>query len=329
MRAYSVVVAVFLGLILEFSCLDDAERTNPLDPASDRFNDRVAVSGQVFTLYAPFVAIPDVEVRLEPGPFTTKTDGSGAFVIKNVPEGSYVLSARKDGFAAAGDSVDVRLGGMDKVQVHLDGLPVISEVSISSCRIKRFFPQGDLLLLEVQTRVGDPDGITDIDVVEIEVPELNFVDTLDVTQTPGSFQKNITESRLPGRNLRSLIGRRVVLNVKDKPGFKTVSDPQVMARIIDLTPQFLAPVDTTLVPSVPTFTWQPVTLPFQFTFKIEVFREVQGITNKIESQSNIDSSTTSIQGKNALTPGDYLWTVSIVDALGNCSRSKEAFFQVN
>jgi len=61
---------------------------------------------------------------------------------------------------------------------------------------------------------------------------------------------------------------------------------------------------------------------------VDVVREETNIQVSVESHENIPSLQTSIRVANPLTPGDYFWTVSVVDAFGNRSRSKEAGFRI-
>ncbi len=332
MKYSSVRIGIifFFCLIGLVSCFNDAERNNPLDPKSDNFKKVGAVSGQTFTFYAPFTPLQNVEIRLQPGPFVSKTNAQGQFLINDVPEGRYQITASKEGYALVSDSVDVQVGQTTHADFNLDGLPNVISQSIISCHISRWWPQNDLFLLEIVAQVEDPDGAGDVELVQIQIPELNFLDTLEITQTLGTFMKKIPESKLPGKNLQDVLGREIFLTTLDRAGSQTTSKPNFLARIIELTPETESPQGlVTLQVPTPTLIWKPVTLPFQFSFNVEVVRVDQGINNTVWTLSNIGNATNSVTVADSLVSGTYFWTISVVDEFGNCSRSKEASFLIN
>lgn len=321
-----VITIIFSFVIWQVSCFNNADRTNPLDPKSDNFEDLGSVSGQTLTFYNPFKALADVVLRMTPGTFITKTNANGVFLFNNVPVGNYRISTQKEGFASVADSVTIKAGQTTTVQLNLDALPIILSFSIISCHISRWWPQNDLFLFEIMTEVQDLDGVSDIEFVQFEIPELNFSDTLQVTQSPGLFTTRITESRLPGGNLQNVLGREIMVKAADRVGFENSSQPKFLARIIEQIPIFESPVGDTLEVSKPLLKWRSMNVPFNFNYKVEVFRVDQGILNVVDSLTNIDQSTISVRVTETLPPGTYFWTVSVVDEFGNWSRSKEASF---
>jgi hypothetical protein len=324
-----VIMIIFCGLIWQVSCFNNADRTNPLDPKSDNFENVGAVSGQTLTFYSPFAPLSGTEVQMEPGSFTAKSNSQGQFLLKNIPVGSYRILAVKEGYARDTVFVEVQLGQTTQIQMNLDGLPVISDGSIISCHISRWWPKNELLLLGIMAQVDDPDGVNDIALVQIQIPELNFLDTLDITQTLGTFRKNIAESQLPGKNLQEVLGRNIFLIVQDRAGIQTTSPPSFLARIIELTPETASPQGlVTLQNPRPTLIWQLITLPFQFSYRVEVVRVDEGINNTVWSLSDIDNTVNSVTVTDSLSMGTYFWTISVVDEFGNWSRSKEASFRI-
>lgn len=317
------------GIFLNLCCLDDAERNNPLDPKSNDFENVGRVAGQTLTFYSPFTSIATVDIRLRPGTLVTQTDEDGQFTFEKVPVGKYQVSAAKEGYALASDSIEVILGETRNVRLNLDALPVISGFEVKTAHISRWFPQTELFLLEVAAQVSDPDGVNDVALAYLEIPAISFLDTLLVTQEPGIFRQNIVESRIPGRNLQNIIGLPIFLHVQDKVGFETVSTPKFIARIIEQTPVYESPFDDTLDVSNPVLSWRPMNLTFQFTYKVDIFRVDQGIVNQVESIPGINAEEISVQVIQSLPPGDYFWTISVVDEFGNSSRSKEAAFFIN
>ncbi|MFQ5674843.1 MAG: carboxypeptidase-like regulatory domain-containing protein, partial [bacterium] len=291
---------------------------------------RSAVSGRILSFYSPFTAIPNADVTLAPGTFVARANQSGDFSIADVPSGTYVISAEKEGFAIDSDTITVTLGQPLFVELNLDALPIVNSVSINSCHISRNFPQEDLYFLEIKADVDDPDGVNDIDFVQMSVPSLNFSDTLDITQSPGRFAKIISSSQLPLTDIRDILGHQIVLSAHDRPGFNKSSQPRLLARIIERTPLTDSPNQSeTLSDATPLLTWRPVDLLFDFTYVIEVVRVDFGFNTTVWRREGIDKTITSIAVADALQAGVYFWTVSVFDRFGNWSRSKEAPFRIN
>ena len=75
--------------------------------------------------------------------------------------------------------------------------------------------------------------------------------------------------------------------------------------------------------------WRATLLPFAFTYRVDLWLvDAAGIPNLVLSQGGIAASVLSYTVGAPLAPGDYFWTVWVVDAAGNRSRSKEAGFRV-
>ena len=318
----------FVALL--FACLNDADRTNPLDPKSGSQNTG-SISGQTLSYYSPFSTVPGVEIRLEPGPFVKISDVQGRYVFSDLAVGRYKIRAFKDGYAdALLDSIQIQLQQVATIDINLDALPQMAGSSITSSHISRWWPQTDLLLLAANVRVQDSDGLNDIVTVELMIPDLNFIDTLSVTGSPGVFQTQILESQLPGRNLQEVLGRQIVIRAKDRAGFSNNSTPQFVVRIIDDVPITLSPQGLeTVATTNPTLQWQAVNQPYQFSYLVELYRVDFGINNLVWQSDAIEHTTTETVVPDNLAAGTYFWTIAIVDEFGNMSRSKEASFQVN
>ena len=330
MQAVSVLRVIgLLGSLSMLGCLGDAPRDNPLDPKSDKFQNTGRLAGSTLSIFAPFRPIADVELRLEPGPFLTRSRSDGSFEFSPIPAGVYTLTAYKAGYAMAPDTVEVTLGRTTTLQLHLNGLPVVERFSVTSCRLRRWFPQTDLLLLELSTQLDDPDGRNDVQLVEVLIPDLGFVDTLHTTQTVGVFEKRIPERRLPGRSLEGMLGHQVFLRVTDSVGGVTLSAPSFLARVMNDVPATISPAPSEVLSEpTPTFSWTSLSLPFDFTYRVEVVRVDEGINTLVWSQTGIARSLTSVAIDAPLPSGRYFWTIAAVDEFGNCSRSKEASFTI-
>ena len=323
-----IILVLFLSV--QFSCLKDADHKNPLDPNSVDFKDVGSISGETLTFFTPFSPLSNVEVSLELESRFIISDAQGQFFFQDLPSGQYLISASKSGFAPVSDSIIVQLGETTHIQLNLDAMPSIDSVAIFSCHVRRVFPANDLFFLEVIVNADDPDGTNDVSLVEFGIPEIGFSDTLDVTQTLGSFRKIIVEAELPVANLENLLGRQMFVRVADRAGSTTESQPLTLARVISETPQVESPNEFELLHETnPLLTWRAIELAFDYSFRIEVVRFQLGLETVVWTQEGISDLATTISVEPSLTSGSYFWTVSVVDQFGNWSRSLQASFRIN
>jgi hypothetical protein len=325
-----VVLAVLLG---GPGCLDNAPRDNPLDPLSGAYRDEGAVAGRVTRFYSPYPGLAGARVRLVPAPesplpeLVATTDAEGRFLLSGVRAGSYAVLAERPGFAGDADTVTVRAGALSEIEVRLDALPVVTAQSLRSVRISRWWPTEDLLRLEVEVDVEDPDGPGDVDRVWLSLAELSYADTLHATQTPGRFAGTIPAGQLPGGQIHTLVGRAFRVRVRDHAGRISEGAPLTLIRMIDQVPLPVSPqgFETVSTPR-PLMVWEPQALPFPFTYRVSVVRVDPDVQTTVLVVGALAPSATSLMAPQDLPPGSYFWTVSVVDGYGNSSRSKEAGF---
>lgn len=309
-------------------CMQDAPRDNPLDPLSDDFEDVGGLQGQVTTYYVPFDGIAEAEVRLTPGPFVAMTAADGRYVFGAVPSGSYHLRVSKDGYVPVDTTVDVSLGAMGQMDLALPGRPSVTEAQLRAFQIYRWYPQEPLQMLDVAVTVTDPDGVADVERAWLDVPALGFVDTLAAGESPGQFAGTIIGADLPAP-LQALQGQTMHLGVRDRAGVVAIAEVVPPVRVIDFVPVAVAPQGLASVSGPPfDLTWEPVLLPYSFTFRLDVVRVEADIQTPVLTIADLSPDLTGYTLEQALDPGDYFWTVSVVDAFGNRSRSREAGFQV-
>ncbi|NNF58118.1 MAG: carboxypeptidase regulatory-like domain-containing protein [Rhodothermaceae bacterium] len=331
---------ILLSLLLA-GCLGEAERGNPLDPLSDNFQNVGAVFGTVTTFYAPFDGLPGAQVQLMPlnegldgeAELRAPVDGSGSFSLTDVPAGTYAVAAEADGFATAMDTVTIALGQRTEVDLRLNGIPVVTVRAFHTEHIDRWFPQDPLFQLVVEVTVGDPDGVGDIEGVHLTLPSLGFADTLRaVAGEPGAYRRVFSESELPVA-AQDLLGEPFRIAATDRPGAQGLTSAVQIVRIITNFPNGLEPAPgpggRPVVAPQPTFTWRAVTVPFGFTYRLDLtFVPVPGQETPFQSYLGLPSTATTFTLPEALPPGDYDWTVSAVDAFGNLSRSRPLGFRV-
>ncbi|MEP0548953.1 MAG: carboxypeptidase-like regulatory domain-containing protein [Rhodothermales bacterium] len=330
-----LVLAAVLGLAAGSGC-GDAARTNPLDPLSDDFRDEGTVSGRVTGLYPPFPGRADIRVRLVPigaagrPELATRTDADGQFALGGVPTGPYAVVAEREGFREASDTVAVAPGAAAETTIRLDALPVVTEQSLRTVHIVRWVPDEPVFQLEVEAMADDPDRPEDIDGAALVVPDLGF--SAELTRTGDRFTATLGADDLPAPGVEALLGQTLRIEVRDASGNASLGPPMSLVRIIELSPQTLSPQGFVFIETnTPTLVWRPAQLPFAFTYRVDLFLvDAAGIPNLIEAETHrdLDPSVTSVPVTTELEPGDYYWTVWVVDAFGNRSRSREAGFRV-
>ncbi len=318
---------LFLLPILITQCVNNAPRDNPLDPINHSSEPRFKITGNVLSFYQPFQPIPGAMLWLKPTEQVVIADNAGQFQFDNLLPGNYVLSCTATQFR--GDSISLNLKSDTTLAFHLDALPFFKKISLTTHHLSRFFPPDDLYWLKIEVQVDDNDGVNDVQWVYYRIEQQNYQDTLMQTSTPGvlGIQRNAND--FPSRSIHSLMGHAFLFTAEDQPGARVQALPQFISRIIETTPELIEPTSLNIISGFPiTFRWQPVFLPFPFSFKIEIYRVDFGIPSLIFDQSAIPSTSTELLFNTQLTAGDYFWVLYIIDEFGNSSRSREGAFRV-
>ncbi|MFK7846207.1 MAG: carboxypeptidase-like regulatory domain-containing protein, partial [Rhodothermales bacterium] len=288
---------------------------------------RIAV--QVTNFYPPRAGLEDIRVNVTPGFMSGRTDNAGFFVTPGLPGGSYDIEVTRDGYATLDTTVQVSAGQTTELSLPLPGLPTFQRFELSSLHVSRWFPPPEeLFSLEIEAELADHDGLADIDSLWVSIDDFAFSQLLFVEVAPGMYRHSIPSGDLPV-GLTALLGQEVQLEAKDRSGAFNVSGPKSVIRVINETPIALDPLELMFVGSArPTFTWEPLALDFPFTFRLDVVRIDQNIQSTILTIEDIPSSNDMIEAPTSIAPGDYFWTVSVVDEFGNRSRSREAGFRI-
>ena len=336
-------VSLLIGMVCVLSlaagtgCLGDAPHDNPFDPNSEDFVREGGVSGLVTNRTG--APLPEAEVRLVSGPSSTqfellaRTDSQGEFEITGAAEGSgYRLLVHKDGYDDEMlEALEIKPGIVEELSaLRLNALPVITNTAFRTIHISRWWPGDDLFFLEVNADIADADGPFDIERVWFEIPDLSYSITLDAQVQPaGRYDKLIRDDSLsPPVSLQSLLGKTLRLNVRDKQGIVVTSDAGQLVRVLEDTPDALEPTsDAVLDNSRPRLIWQPFPPRFDFTYRIDVFRKDANFQPLVRQIDNIPMDVTSLQLE-SLPIAAYFWTVTVIDAFGNQSRSKQAGFLI-
>ncbi len=316
-------------------CLGDAEHGNPLDPLAPGFVDEGYVAGRIQN--RSLSGISGVTVTTMPGAATAVTSVEGEFRIDNLPAGKYVVTTSSSDYETGIDTVDVSLIQPGRADFELNGMPRLESITVNTAHVSRWWPLEDLYQMEVAVVANDADGVFDLDKLWIDIPSLQFSDTMQVTQTPGLFVKTVEETDLPSGTIHALLGMPVELHARDQQGAVVVSPSVQLVRVIDETPeatdeafQFGAPNCLQIESgstATPVVEWKEVFVPFPFQHEVEVIRVDPGVESLVERVTDIPADSTSVI-VTSVPPGDYYWTVAVIDDFSNSSRSKQVGFCV-
>ena len=279
------------------------------------------------TFYHPRKAIPQASILVQPRNFVVLSNEDGHFRFNNLQPGDYTLVCQAEGYQI--DSVAISIQASFEHTFLLDGLPQFEQISIEAHHRSRWFPLEEIYFIEFETIVSDPDGMGDIQSVIYQIPSMDYADTLQAGIDAGKFSSTLFDSDLPAPSVHQLIGRQIYFVVKDDFGTITTSEAKFLTRIIEETPQLISPVELHSIESLPiNFQWERISVPYPATLKIEIFQINLGIAFKADEIENIEVSSKSYSYSENLNPGDYYWTINIVDEFGNSSSSREGTFKI-
>lgn len=326
---YRALLAGFFVLAGAGGCFSDAPRDNPFDPQADDFQSVGSVQGQVTNRLGR--AVPGARIELHQDVRAT-TDAQGSFRLPRVPADSVSITAAKDGYAPDSASVQVEVGEQANVLLQLNALPVFDSVSVRSAHVQRFVAEPtNLYQLEVEAQVSDPDELPGLDSVMVTIPSLGVQEIVEREATGERYVQFLRPSELPVESLHDLVGRRFFLVVRDQEDNVARSAPQYLTRVIEPSPQALqGRVEGDSVQ----FQWRPSVgeeddpYPFEYTYRVSVYRTEGGFERLQARYENIVSDSTSLRAPAPDVPSSSYWTVAVVDAFGNWSRSKESGFEV-
>lgn len=325
-KAKFYITFFIASFVFFISCLDDVAHNNPIDPKNK--NKGFSIMGKVTTLYAPVQNLPNAIITIQPGEQNLFSASDGSFEFNGLEPGFYTIFCTASGYSL--DSIEVDLQSDQTINFSLDGLPYFEQTALTTHHISRFFPVDDLFLLEVNVKVNDPDGVSDIKQVYFDITEFDASDTLDASLETGRFTKRLSVDDLPINSIHSLIGRAFYISIMDDANKITVSNELFLTRIIDLTPVLEGPANLeTVVGDSIDFLWQKNRLPFLFTHRIEIFQINFGLLTKVDEFNNIPSNISKWNTAHNLPNGDYVWILTIIDEFGNTSSSKEGTFNVS
>lgn len=321
---FAAAGAPFLEGMLSAGCMASAARSSLFDPHSDGFQNGGSQEGEVIRIDGaePSGAV----VRLEPGSHVAMSGEDGRFQLNGIASEAYTHYVSNEGFGADSSTVEVQPGAVAQIIGQADALSINSDESVRAGHIGCHAPQTNPHVHDARARADGPDGGFGLDSVWMEISQANYTGGLDVTTTSLRFRASVAASDLSQPAMHTLIRKSVLLHARDRAGF-VVSMPVAIVRAVDPTPVAVSQHLTT--GGDVEFTWQAVSLPYPFTYRAGVYRMLGANVPEIYcSQSNLNEKTSSFRFENA-PPGDYFWTIFVVDEFGNRSQSAPAGFSVS
>lgn len=338
MRSLIGVVLILCSLMLiQAGCAPDAPHDNPLDPQSVSYRGDGNLTGKVLTLGIPYSGISGALVTVEQARSTETnaelTASDGSFSFSHAPSGSLMVVISKPSYMSDTLHIFLSVGGSYNTTVHLDALPQITNQKVVTTAIEQLWP-GTVFFATVTANVTDPDGIGDIadSSVHVQIDSASF--PMQYSGGTGEFEATIQQDSLPTKNIQWLVGRPFYISARDRENGGARVGPFFVSRIItkQQTPVAGSPPsspsnDTTT--AYPTFEWNPPQdVRFDYSYSLQIFQVNAGTPTQIGSSITIASDSSDYPYPDSLVPGNYFWTIGIIDSYGNSARSLGASFVV-
>jgi hypothetical protein len=323
----------FAGIFLMFLAIGcaDAPHDNPLDPLSPSYSTVAALSGSV-ALKSILTPVSSAQIRSVEEGIIVVSDSSGRFAFPRLSLGSQTLICSKANYVP--DTQKVTLAGNSSpiVTFVLNGAPTVVSRSILTRKIDQYYPSPQYYV-DVTADVSDPNGVTDLDSVYFRVDSLMF--PMDYVVSTKMFQTRIFKYDLPTNTIQWLVGRPLYIVSKDRSKAVNTSDFFLVTRVIEFgaTPTYPASANNDTTSGTPVLKWTPPGVTFNYSYTLTISRDDAGTQTVVWTLSNLSSfyeqySYPTDGSVQALTAGNYVWAVTIVDEFGNSCRSKESFFVV-
>jgi hypothetical protein len=317
---------LLIGVVLAQSgCIPDASHDNPMDPDSKAFSNSGTISGNVLSFYQPYTGVAGALVTIQPSGAAVWTNQAGAFSVTGVPAGNVRIIASCPGYMTDSTSSQAAVGRESKADIHLNAMPVVGSCQVVTRKIDQWWPNA-VYSAVVTGAVSDPDGAGDVAGATLQIDTMKLAMTYDPAQRV--YQVTVNATSLPQGSLEWMVGKVLSVAARDRIGATAVGKQFSVSRIIQDAPIPTFPTALDTATATPELFWAQPSLPFPYSYKLELFRLDQGLPSLIWSTSNVSSALSSFQYPNRLSTGLFFWTIAVVDEFGNLSRSKEASFYV-
>jgi hypothetical protein len=323
--------SILAGMTLFLAACADAPRENPRDPLSPQYQGNATVSGKVYVLNQ---STPINQARitcLESG-ISVATDTNGNYQFSKLEVGSLTLVCSKENFVSDTQRTVLEAGSSQQILFGLNGSPFVVSQNILTRKIDQYYPSPQYFV-DVSASVTDPNGITDVDSVWFVVDTLQFA--MDYSPATKRFQTTIFKYDLPTNTIQWLVGRALAILSKDRSNARNTGAPFTITRIIEngATPTYPSSLNNDTTGSTPNLKWSPPDVTFSYTYTLAISRVDAGTQTVVWTYSGLNFFYEEVQypsdgSGQTLQPGNYVWTIAVVDEFGNYCRSKESSFVV-
>lgn len=300
-------------------CACEAPRKNPLDPQNPDSPFGI-IEGLLVNNTSD--RLENVTVSWRKGSLSVKSDQEGRFYIGNIPlTAGYLRYERSDYHA---DSTWVEWGSSQKHSLFqiLDKIPTLQNLQMFSSVINKH-PAEQEFQVTISAEISDMDS--EIESVTWQVPALAESGLLD--EAGDDVFHSTFQPDLPNE---AIVGNDIVLIVKNEGGRETEVGRSVIRRVIKQSVDGVSPASGEITGCRPQFVWQRFSPVFEFTYRLEVYREVpfdEPVLVRTISDLSPDLTTVQVQS-NLPAPGSHFWVIWVVDNFNNQARSRPLTFEV-
>jgi hypothetical protein len=328
-NAKIIIKGLFFTIFVQWiGCAPDAPHENPLDPFHQSVGEsQFTFKGQILQKNPPHTPLEGCLVFISPEQKFIHSDKNGRFEFTSGQDGEHQVIISKIDFDSTQLAINFDTLSSTSVPIYLNGKPFLTSTAIYSEYIDQWWPYPQVFLLTSIT-VADPDGVSDLKEMHLEIPGISLSFPFSATAKTDSFSLRLDELRFPGNSLFPLVGQETKVVLVDDSDSRFIDNSFRLLRIIDIPPLTKTPTGLQAVSATPTFTWEAYQANFAFTYEISVFVINAGIPVLIHQKKFLKDSLFQYAYPELLSSGTYFWTIGVRDKFGNFSRSKEASFLV-
>jgi hypothetical protein len=321
---------ILIVLVIAVGC-SDVPHDNPLDPQSPDYISNAPLSGTVF-LKNVGTPISSARVLAVEEGITVQSDSAGHFAFPLLALGKQTLVCTKDNFAPDTQHVMLAAGAAQSLTFSMNGAPVDVSAKVLTRKVDQYFPSPQYYV-DVTAEVTDPNGVADLDSVWFEVNSFYF--PMEYNPSTRLFEVRVFKYDIPTNTIQWLVGKSLHIVSRDRSEAVNVSDPFMVTRVIEYgaTPASPAPGSGDTTSGTPVMKWSPPSVTFAYTYTLSISRIDAGTATLVWTVANVSSVNEEysfpVDGSvAALSSGNYVWAVTVVDEFGNSCRSKESAFVV-
>ncbi len=289
------------------------------------------VSGKVYVLVQNTPVAQARVTCLENG-ISVLTDSTGAYQFLKLDVGSLTFVCSKDGFVSDTMKTVLQAGTPQQISFGLNGYPFVVSENILTRKIDQYYPSPQYFV-DVSASVSDPNGIQAVDSVWLVVDSMQFA--MEYSPTTKMFQTTIYKYSFPTNTIQWLVGKPLTIVATDTSNARGVGTPFYVTRVIEdeATPISPSLLNNDTTGSTPLLIWSPPNVTYNYSYTLVISLVTSGIETVWWTYTDPNSLDEELQFPSdnitqPLQPGNYVWTISIVDDFGNYSLSKESAFVV-